>query len=433
MYETDNILNVIFLAIEEHDGLKIIHYFNDESQDWAIIINKQVLTGQLLKGSSIRLDLRAPIGSDSSVKYAQLLIDKQDLLPEDAISQLESNPPAYRTPFGFISDPSGGELKYYILLKGTEQRIRLCTGEYSYDDQQGTCRPVVKEWIIRQGLVENYFLNQNWPTSPITKWIHNSFSLDDTLEYLSIDNLSREFRNYISDNQFLEYFFSDDWSPEFYRKQAKLGFIAITANRSGSLQLVPQLQNAYAVLDWKNLLVDKKVGKILSGKRIKDEYIRLIIDSDPQIVLDNLKEVWKGLSWLSPQYDDLMIKMASEEEREKDKGFKIWGVRLTVGEDSFTVAGELGYTMGRTYTSLTGFFKREKREYNNFGKLQLHMLARALEEAGILFWNLGHPQMKYKTDMGAKFLPRFEFLKRWDEAVVGDSCNLNQDNTQLYN
>jgi hypothetical protein len=87
-------------------------------------------------------------------------------------------------------------------------------------------------------------------------------------------------------------------------------------------------------------------------------------------------------------------------------------VTLTVGKEQLPVAGELGYTIGRTYTSMSGFFKREMKEYNNFGKLQLVMLAEALKKAGIFFWNLGHPHMKYKTDLAAMILSREDFLKR---------------------
>jgi len=32
--------------------------------------------------------------------------------------------------------------------------------------------------------------------------------------------------------------------------------------------------------------------------------------------------------------------------------------------------------------------------------------------------------MEYKTKLGAKIIPRREFLKRWDEAVEGDSVDL---------
>lgn len=425
MYNNEKILTVIFLAVEKYEGFKIVHYFHNESQDWAVITNREILCERLIKGSSIRILFREKVDCESSVKYVKLLIEEHDLLPEDLIPLLTVYQPAFRASFGFISDPSVHSRRYYLVLKGKDARIRFCTGEYSSDGTKGECRSFDGEWEIRQGLIENYFLNQYWPASPIKEWVHGSFSLTDTLEYLTIDVLNREFRNYVAENRFLEFFHSDDWSPEFYRAQALLGFIAITANRSGSVQLVPQLQSAYAILDWNNLIIDKKVKNILKGKRLKNENIRLIIDSDPEIVLNNLKTIWKGLSWLSPQYNDLIIKLASEEEQQKDRHFRIWGVTLTVGEERFPIAGELGYTIGRTYTSLSGFFKRDMKEYNNFGKLQLVMLSQILKDKGIEFWNLGHPHMKYKTDMGAVILPREEFLERWDTAIKGNAVDLS--------
>jgi len=45
------------------------------------------------------------------------------------------------------------------------------------------------------------------------------------------------------------------------------------------------------------------------------------------------------------------------------------------------------------------------------------MLAKVLEGLNVEFWNLGHPFMKYKIDLGAKVYPRDEFLKRWFKAT----------------
>ncbi len=77
------------------------------------------------------------------------------------------------------------------------------------------------------------------------------------------------------------------------------------------------------------------------------------------------------------------------------------------------VAGEIGYRVGRVYTSLTGFFDRRDPELRNVGTLQLVLLARHLEASGFAFWNLGQPEMQYKRDLGAPALPRPVFLRRW--------------------
>lgn len=180
--------------------------------------------------------------------------------------------------------------------------------------------------------------------------------------------------------------------------------------------LLPQLQYAYAVLDWENLQLDKGVRRLIDRGTAESE-TRLIIQRDPSGVLAELEYAWGEESWLYPPYRELMLRLADEEERRRDPAFRILGTSLTVPDEARPVAGELGYAIGRTYTSLSGFFRRENRAWNNFGKLQLVLLARRLKEAGFAFWNLGHPYMDYKLRLGARILDRQSFLERWDRAI----------------
>ena len=80
------------------------------------------------------------------------------------------------------------------------------------------------------------------------------------------------------------------------------------------------------------------------------------------------------------------------------------------------IAWEIGYKISSTYTSLTGFCLKDKK-YNNYGKLQLVLLAKYLQKNNYSFWNLGHPYMQYKFDLGAISFSRKEFLKRWISTV----------------
>ena len=153
------------------------------------------------------------------------------------------------------------------------------------------------------------------------------------------------------------------------------------------------------------------------------ERIRLQIDSDPEGVLIQLAEVWGAESWLVPEYVQLARALATPEERARDPGFRLLATTLFAGEEP--VAGELGYAVGRVYVSLSGFFHRERPDWNHFGKLQLVMLAQRLEAAGFGFWNLGHPYMDYKTRLGAKILPRTDFLPRWDATTEGGARRLS--------
>lgn len=84
------------------------------------------------------------------------------------------------------------------------------------------------------------------------------------------------------------------------------------------------------------------------------------------------------------------------------------------------LAGEVGYTMGAVYTSLSGFVDRRDPHccHRAVGLLQMIALAKVLEDSGYDFWNLGHPprgeQMRYKIDIGGNVSPRGDFLLRWD-------------------
>jgi hypothetical protein len=209
------------------------------------------------------------------------------------------------------------------------------------------------------------------------------------------------------------YYWSDCWQPEFYIALAEAGFISTAmAYADPPFLLLPELQESYAVLDWENLRMDRSVARLLEDPVVSasvcfgfSEKVTPVLDC---VVASH------GHCWIHPPYRDLLNRLEAFDHPR----FRLRSVEVRENSSGTMVAGELGYTIGSTYTSLTGFFCRADRKWNHYGKLQLVMLAQALRDAGYAFWNLGHPYMAYKTALGARILPRHEFLNRWRVAIA---------------
>ena len=119
-------------------------------------------------------------------------------------------------------------------------------------------------------------------------------------------------------------------------------------------------------------------------------------------------------NWLKGEYAELIKSLYMHNDERKE--FKVVSFELVDKDSDELIAGELGYIIAKTYTSLSGFSSREKK-YANYGTLQLSLLARHLQENGFEFWNLGHPHMEYKKRLGCQTYSRSDFLKRWRRAT----------------
>ncbi len=209
------------------------------------------------------------------------------------------------------------------------------------------------------------------------------------------------------------HFWSTDWDPVFYVALARAGFISISQRHPDlGAVLIAELQDAYAVLDWPNLHVSGHVRKIIRSGRLEDEGIELRIVDDCRRVLKCLLAYHGPRTWLSAPYCALLPRLPAD----GDFGFalrgtELWSMKGSRGAE--LIAGELGYTIGGTYTSLSGFCTRPDRTWRHFGTLQIVLLAQRLRDLGFAFWNMGHPHHTYKRVLGARVIPREEFLERW--------------------
>jgi Leu/Phe-tRNA-protein transferase len=225
--------------------------------------------------------------------------------------------------------------------------------------------------------------------------IHNLSYEDVTNPHILLD--------LIYPNMYKNYYWSDDFSAKYYIAQAKAGFLAVTDTYEDKEFLLPEIQFSYALLDFKDLHISKKVNKLLKRKDLKLE-ISQNLDQTAEMINAAHKNCW-----LTARYFNML-----RETKNLDDNFQI--ISVGIRDDNMLIAGELGYIIGKTYTSLSGFSSREKK-YHNYGTAQLVLLAQYLEENEFEFWNLGQSYMTYKLNLGAKIYEREAFLKRWFKAI----------------
>lgn len=90
---------------------------------------------------------------------------------------------------------------------------------------------------------------------------------------------------------------------------------------------------------------------------------------------------------------------------------------IELWEDDKLIAGELGYSVGSIYTSLSGFHTK-----NNSGTVQMLALGKTLRKRGFEVWDLGM-SLKYKIGLGAIDIDRHSFIKMFRTSRYA-SCSL---------
>jgi Leu/Phe-tRNA-protein transferase len=129
----------------------------------------------------------------------------------------------------------------------------------------------------------------------------------------------------------------------------------------------------------------------------------------------SLEEVVKGchkqhgIPWLYPpiveSFKVLFQRGEQGMELYPNQKVRFWTIELLDIASDKLCAGELGYTVGKVYTSLTGF-----SNVSGAGTVQLYALGRLLRKQRFEMWDLGM-SMQYKLDMGAEDHDRDDFLE----------------------
>ena len=200
-----------------------------------------------------------------------------------------------------------------------------------------------------------------------------------------------------------DYYWSEDFSPEFYIDLAKRGFIAIDIIDEGEEYLLPEMQPAYALLEHEELHISHHVKKLLNQQR----YV-LRINTHLKEIIQGIQTAYEDC-WIHPKYEALLHQLSNIE----DDTFQLMATALIDTHTQTMVAGEIGYIIHHHhYVGLTKFSLKDKSK-PNLGTLQRVLLTNYLtQEKDIHLSNLGQPQMEYKLALGAKVYPRTAFLKR---------------------
>jgi len=104
--------------------------------------------------------------------------------------------------------------------------------------------------------------------------------------------------------------------------------------------------------------------------------------------------------WLYPALVHAFKKIHTNHSR----GVRLYSVEVWNSDTGELAGGELGYTVGSVYTSLTGFTAE-----SSAGSVQLATLGMLLVQHNFTMWDLGM-EMSYKRSLGSHCMPRQDFV-----------------------
>jgi|GEM_PF-1044229 len=188
-----------------------------------------------------------------------------------------------------------------------------------------------------------------------------------------------------------EFCFAFSFHPQLISAICTRGFYPMATRVCGKTVLLIKLHQQRCLLLFKYLHISRNVKK-------KAKKYRMTVDTAFDACLENINAQHDD-SWLYPPLVDAFSHMfRSSKYPVKLHSFELW-------DGKELVAGEVGFAVGRSYASLSGFYNRDSA-----GTIQLCATAKILERCGFVVWDLGM-EIEYKLRLGARNVPRDTFLK----------------------
>ena len=206
-----------------------------------------------------------------------------------------------------------------------------------------------------------------------------------------------------------QFFFAASFKPEFVADLACHGFLPTALELEGTpraICLLPKLHKKRCLLFYEDLHVSR-------SSRKHSRKFTVTVDQCFDECVNNCIEQ-HGENWLYPPLVAAFRHL-----------FRTGGIRsvhfamhsIECWQDGKLAAGEIGYSVGAVYTSLSGFTK-----VNSAGTSQLLATSSLLYLNEFEFWDLGMI-LEYKSNLGAKAYSRKSFLTQLYRART-KSCRL---------
>lgn len=183
-------------------------------------------------------------------------------------------------------------------------------------------------------------------------------------------------------------------------------------HRTEDFVLLPKLhqQRSLIRLDRNELHISKSVRK-------KSKKFTISLNQKLDQVVQNCRKQHGPVCWLYPPLVESFQRIRDLSGMNVSVANGVCPVRfysVEVYHQGDLIAGELGYSAGRIFTSLTGFSNMDSA-----GSVQLAALGQLLTQNGFSMWDLGM-DMPYKAQLGAKLVAREHFVR----AVHEHRCQL---------
>ncbi|MEM6835387.1 MAG: GNAT family N-acetyltransferase [Cyanobacteria bacterium P01_C01_bin.120] len=187
-----------------------------------------------------------------------------------------------------------------------------------------------------------------------------------------------------------------DFSPAFVAAVCRHGYLPM-AEMIGDLPLLLiKSHRDRCVVDWDNLRLSRKL------RRYARE-VTFSVNRDFASCLSRIVAHHAPTTWLIQPLCQAFLSLHHQPLR----SVAFHAIELYAQDE--LVAGEIGYSTGRIYTSVAAFHTK-----NGAGSVQLALLGQVLLASKFAFWDLGMP-LSYKIQLGAHVENRQRFLRRWQQ------------------